>query len=218
MGLSNSLPSSILKPGVCTSGNRPAQPYVGQFIYQTDNGALLVWDGSSWTIPSGPSSDPTLSNQFARKLYVDSKVSQVGYTWQNHDTATLEQTGTGTPAVNRGTGGFSNFLSRYIIIGKLVTGYMRLVCGNTGVQSGDGFYKFKLPVKARTNLGISNYPCGNFNYQKSALQVSGTCVITDPTNDFSNYLRLRYNNTFIGSSQGLENGAFIEITYSYEAE
>jgi hypothetical protein len=216
MALSNSLPSSVLKPGVCTSSNRPAQPYVGQFIYQTDNGALLVWDGSSWAIPSGPSSNPTSSNQFARKQYVDTQVAQVG-TWQTHAGVTLEQTGAGTPTVNRGTGGFSNLISRYVVIGKLVTGYIRLVCGSTGVEPGDGDYKFKLPVTAKINLGISNYPCGNFHYQTSSLQINDTCVITDPTNDLGNYLRLRYNNSFIGSTQGLETSCFIEITYSYEA-
>lgn len=72
MALSNALSNSILKPGVCTSSARPSNPYEGQFIYETDTDALLVYNGSSWICPSGPSSDPTLANQFTRKSYVDS--------------------------------------------------------------------------------------------------------------------------------------------------
>ena len=72
MALSNALSNSILKPGVCTSSARPSNPYEGQFIYETDTDALLVYNGSSWICPSGPSSDPTLTNQFTRKSYVDS--------------------------------------------------------------------------------------------------------------------------------------------------
>ena len=39
---------SIVKPGVCTSSTRPASPYVGQCIYETDTLLAKVWDGSTW--------------------------------------------------------------------------------------------------------------------------------------------------------------------------
>ena len=49
MGLSNYLPTSaIAKPGVCTSSTRPASPYDGQVIYETDTDKTLVWNGSAW--------------------------------------------------------------------------------------------------------------------------------------------------------------------------
>lgn len=34
---------------VCTSTSRPAVPYIGQIIYETDTGRLLKWDGTNWT-------------------------------------------------------------------------------------------------------------------------------------------------------------------------
>ena len=37
-----------LRPGVCTSSNRPATPFEGQMIYETDTDMLGVWNGSSW--------------------------------------------------------------------------------------------------------------------------------------------------------------------------
>lgn len=44
--------SQGLKPGVCTSSNRPANPYDGMVIYETDTDKALVWNGSSWVVLS----------------------------------------------------------------------------------------------------------------------------------------------------------------------
>ena len=49
MGLSNYTPSSrISQSGVCTSSTRPATPYEGQVIYETDTDKTLIWNGSAW--------------------------------------------------------------------------------------------------------------------------------------------------------------------------
>lgn len=77
MALSNALPNSILQPGVCTSTTRPSNPYEGQFIYETNTDALLVYNGTAWVVPSGPTGNPTLNNQFANKSYVDTSVSNL---------------------------------------------------------------------------------------------------------------------------------------------
>jgi hypothetical protein len=39
---------SIVKPGVCTSSTRPASPFEGQMIYETDTDKVLVYNGSAW--------------------------------------------------------------------------------------------------------------------------------------------------------------------------
>jgi hypothetical protein len=49
MGLSNYIPSSrVSQAGVCTSSTRPASPYEGQVIYETDTDKTLVYNGSTW--------------------------------------------------------------------------------------------------------------------------------------------------------------------------
>lgn len=59
MGLSNYLPTSaIAKPGVCTSSTRPASPYDGQVIYETDTDKTLVWNGSAWVLLSTGTANP----------------------------------------------------------------------------------------------------------------------------------------------------------------
>jgi hypothetical protein len=40
--------SQGLKPGVCTSSNRPANPYDGMMIYETDTNLVRIWNGSAW--------------------------------------------------------------------------------------------------------------------------------------------------------------------------
>ena len=44
-------PSALAKPGVCTSSTRPASPYQGQAIWETDTSKLLIWNGSGWYAP-----------------------------------------------------------------------------------------------------------------------------------------------------------------------
>jgi len=39
---------SLIKPGVCTSSTRPASPFEGQMIYETDTDKVLVYNGTAW--------------------------------------------------------------------------------------------------------------------------------------------------------------------------
>lgn len=62
MGLSNYLPNSrINQSGVCTSSTRPASPYEGQVIYETDTDRTLVWNGTAWVdVSTGKAGKPGL--------------------------------------------------------------------------------------------------------------------------------------------------------------
>ncbi len=37
-----------LRPGVCTSSNRPANPFDGMMIYETDTNLVRIWNGTAW--------------------------------------------------------------------------------------------------------------------------------------------------------------------------
>lgn len=39
---------SLIKPGVATSTTRPAAPFEGQLIYESDTGFLKIFDGTNW--------------------------------------------------------------------------------------------------------------------------------------------------------------------------
>ena len=51
-----------IRPGVCTSSTRPANPFEGQVIYETDTNNIRFWSGSAWESNKGgivSSSAPT---------------------------------------------------------------------------------------------------------------------------------------------------------------
>ena len=48
MGIDAGYGIGSVKPGVCTSTTRPASPFTGQIIYETDTTLAKVWTGSAW--------------------------------------------------------------------------------------------------------------------------------------------------------------------------
>lgn len=61
MGLSNYVPNSrISQAGVCTSTTRPASPYEGQMIYETDTNRVLIWDNAAWVMIADTDQPPGL--------------------------------------------------------------------------------------------------------------------------------------------------------------
>ena len=40
--------SNLARPGVCTSTTRPASPFEGQAIYETDTDKTFIWNGATW--------------------------------------------------------------------------------------------------------------------------------------------------------------------------
>lgn len=53
MGITSNLAASrLIQPGVIASSSaRPAAPYEGQVVYQTDTNGVYVYDGTQWTPP-----------------------------------------------------------------------------------------------------------------------------------------------------------------------
>jgi len=53
MALDAALGRLGIRPGVCTSSTRPANPYSGQVIYETDTNNIRFWSGSAWESNKG---------------------------------------------------------------------------------------------------------------------------------------------------------------------
>ena len=48
MGIDNAYGIGSLRPGVCTSSTRPASPFDGQVVYETDTNLVQAYNGSAW--------------------------------------------------------------------------------------------------------------------------------------------------------------------------
>lgn len=62
---------SLIKAGVCTSSSRPASPFEGQLIYETDTDRLLTYNGSAWIIQSGLQYITSTTGTAASSLIID---------------------------------------------------------------------------------------------------------------------------------------------------
>ena len=67
---------SIVRPGVCTSATRPASPFDGQVIYETDTDKTLVYNGTGWVFLSTSRANPG-GLDFIKSQTIGSAVSSV---------------------------------------------------------------------------------------------------------------------------------------------
>lgn len=51
---------SLVRPGVCTSSTRPASPFEGQLIFETDMNRVVAYDGSNWVYVADTDTPPGL--------------------------------------------------------------------------------------------------------------------------------------------------------------
>jgi hypothetical protein len=89
--------SSLIKPGVCTSTTRPASPYEGQVIYQTDTDQTLVWNGTAWRILSSAA----VTNGSVLQIVAGATNTQTGKSNGTYATSTLTATITPTATTNK---------------------------------------------------------------------------------------------------------------------
>jgi hypothetical protein len=99
---------SIVKPGVCTSSTRPASPYDGQMIYETDTDATKVWNGSAWVGSTNAAS-----------------LNGIGEAWTSY-TPTVKQGATITTTIN---------YAKYARINKVVILHVMLTCTSAGTAN-----------------------------------------------------------------------------------
>lgn len=147
MGLSNYIPSSrIAQSGVCTSSTRPATPYEGQMIYETDTNRVLVYDNTAWVMIADTDQPPGL---------------------QLTGTATL--TGQTTVQINNC---FSSSFNKYKFVYNLrVSGgtsgiYCRLSASGTPNSTAASY------VQAGRYVGFPTVGAGDFNAASDAFGLS----------------------------------------------
>lgn len=69
---------SLVRPGVCTSSTRPASPFEGQTIYETDTDLVKSYNGTSW-VTIGPTTSGVSAVGYAQVLTLQT-TSSTSYT------------------------------------------------------------------------------------------------------------------------------------------
>lgn len=79
---------------ICTSSTRPASPFEGQTIYETDNSRQLVWDGSAWVSPSVTYRPPMCKlTRGSNQTIANNIITVVAYDTAAIDTDSMATTG-----------------------------------------------------------------------------------------------------------------------------
>lgn len=156
MGISQQIgASSAIKAGVCTSSTRPASPFEGQVIYETDTDLTYVWSGSAWISPSfvsttlsGTPTAPTAAlgtstTQIATTEFVAKSAPQL---------KVLAGTNNSTLLVNIGDKYQLVYNNEYIDVdGEYNPSTSTFTCANTGV------YLINIQTSARLGNGNDDY-------------------------------------------------------------
>ena len=138
---------SIVRPGVCTSATRPASPFDGQVIYETDTDKTLVWNGSGWVFLSTSRANPG-GLDFIKSQTIGSAVSSVEVT------GAFSSTYDNYKITVAGGAGTTN-INLTLRLGSTTTGYYN---GIIGVVWSNG----------ATNAGASNNTLAYMNYVGAA--------------------------------------------------
>lgn len=148
MGLSSQLASSSLaRPGVCTSSTRPASPFTGQVIYETDTGYLRVWDGAAWDYFS-PKQDT-----------IPGAYTTFTPTWTNVTTTTATQ----------------NF--KYSQINKMVHVYGRFTLGSSSAITGSIRMNLPVTASNTDFSGVAQMGDNGINLYPGILEAISTTVV-----------------------------------------
>ncbi len=162
MGISQQIgASSLAKPGVCTSTTRPATPYEGQMIYETDTNLVLVYNGAAWVIPNSPAQNPQ-----GLELITTCTATSVGGTSATA-TGGITTIGTGNTSVTV-SNAFSATYDNYKIV----------VSGFAATSSGTAFY-----LKLNNSTGSTYF--GNLIYNvPTTSAIGGVSAINGSSNGF----------------------------------
>ena len=95
MGLDAGYGIGSIKPGVCTSSTRPAAPFEGQTIYETDTDLVKSYNGTSW-VTIGPTTSAVSAVDISR---VNTSETTSSTTFVGLTTAQVITMTTGTKAL-----------------------------------------------------------------------------------------------------------------------
>jgi hypothetical protein len=91
---------------ICTSSTRPASPFVGQVIYETDSGRSYIHNGTAWVAPQ-VQTNPPICRAYATgtQSLANSTVTAITLGSESYDTDTMHSTVSNTSRITFTTAG-----------------------------------------------------------------------------------------------------------------
>jgi hypothetical protein len=99
---------------ICTSSTRPASPFEGQVIYETDTGLSLIYDGSAWVSPSVTHKPPSVKlERTTGQVVYDASAAIIVWDSEVWDTDGMHDNATNQDRITINTPGI------YLVIGAV---------------------------------------------------------------------------------------------------
>jgi hypothetical protein len=227
MPISNYVPTSaIARPGVCTSTTRPASPFEGQVIYETDTDLIRVWTGALWEIVINTTK--TYANEAARNAAIPTpyeglevyltaptapaatggstfipagiKTVYDGSNWVCVTEVSARTDTSGTVDVNPWValtgGGTAPTVTLTTGTKALVTLQSRVVCSVTSTQ----LFYLGVVVTGASTIGVNSYwSTGRPSSNTSDQYINGSFIVTGLTPG-SNTFGIQYGRTNVGGA------------------
>jgi len=137
---------------ICTSSTRPASPFAGQQIYETDTSKSLIYNGTAWVSPQAQTVPPLCrAYQSANTSIPNNSTTTLSYNAENYDTDSMHSTTTNT--------------SRITIV---TAGVYAITAGIVWDINATGIRVINLRINAATNIAFAtqtNNGASNFTEQ-----------------------------------------------------
>lgn len=188
MSISSGIGSLAYKPGVCTSASRPASPYAGQVIYQTDTNQAFVWNGSAWVLLSTGTANPPGMEYITGTTFTGQTTAFIdnvfNATYENYlitmETTDTSATGSwqfrlragGTPAAsgNYYYGGFQYYTNANATNANGSNANEIVFSASTSSASTYSIMQINDPFVAKTTSMIFDYVSGYSNYSGGSVR------------------------------------------------
>jgi len=176
MGIDAAYGIGSLKQGVCTSSTRPASPFEGQMIYETDTDMVAVWNGTAWRYISATTPTNGAVLQIVQASYSAVIVSNSTTTMVDTNlTATITPKSSSSKILavvhqtfSKTDGHINNCVAAQIIRGATAVHTFAVATGYTGTTLSNIFTISAMYLDSPATTSATTYKTQYANYQANA--------------------------------------------------